>query len=261
MSYQYSPEHFGLLEADDHAPIILPAASRAERTVPRASTAHCTVNSVLGRDEGVRFQSESLLEFRHKLILNSNGNVADMREQVRFRYGWHEEREVVFDLFLVLKDGSRLAGDVKPAVRLLSGRHLGKLQEVAWWVREKNFADEVRLFTEADIDPVELFNAKVFSAVRGSDPKADAAAIAIAATLEGGRSLHDLTAEIGLQARGYKALIRLLASGALRTLGHIRIKPDTVVAKADGAAPRALLQTAREPSIRPGHSDLTPPTH
>ncbi|MDM7970013.1 MAG: hypothetical protein QUV10_10365 [Paracoccaceae bacterium] len=261
MSYQYSPEHFGLLEADHSAPIILPSTSRAERNVPRASAAHCTVNSVLGRDGGTRFQSESLLEFRHKLILDSLGNVADMREQVRFRYGWQDEHEVVFDLFLVLHDGTRLAGDVKPEVRLRSGRHLNNLQEVAWWVRENNFADEVRLFTDADIDPVELFNAHVFHAVGDLDPEADTAAIAIAATLQGGRNLRDLAAEIGMQTRGYKALIRLLASNVLRTFGHVRITPDTVVAMADRAAARALLQTAQERRPVSEHLDrITPNT-
>ncbi len=94
------PHALGLLEPESDAPIILPRASRAERNVQRASTAHCTVNSVLGDVEGTRFQSESMLEYRHKLVLNSFGGVVDMREQVRFRYGQCDEREVVFDLFL-----------------------------------------------------------------------------------------------------------------------------------------------------------------
>ena len=222
-----------MVEADHGEPLTLPAKSRAERDVPRASTAHCTVNSVMGHGDGIRFQSESLLEFRHKLVLNSLGAVVDMREQVRFRYGPLDEYEVVFDLFLHLEDGTRLAGDVKPEVRLQSGRHLKKLQEVAWWVREKDFADEVRLFSDADLDPIELFNAQIFSAVRDPDPEADTAAIAIAASLKGGRSLHDLTLEIGMQARGYHALLRLLRDGTLYPFSHARIGPESIVTTAN----------------------------
>lgn len=231
MSYQYSPAHWGMIEPESDAPIILPRASRAERNVQRASTAHCTVNSVLGDVEGTRFQSESMLEYRHKLVLNSLGSVVDMREQVRFRYGRADEREVVFDLFLVLADGTRIAGDVKPEVRLKSGRHVQKLQELAWWVIAKDFADEVRLFTDADLDPVELFNAQVFLAVRDRDPEADAAALALAESLDGGRSLHDLSLKIGLQARGYRALLRLVRDKVLRPFEHARIKPETIVTR------------------------------
>jgi hypothetical protein len=232
MSYAYSPQQFGLDEPDHDGPIFLPSASRAERNVQRASTAHCTVHSVLGRGDGTRFQSESLLEYRHKLVFNSLGTVVDMQEQVRFRYGRDNELQVVLDLYLTLADGTRIAGDVKPEVRLASGRHLRKMQEVAWWVRERDFADELRLFTEADLDPVELFNARVFSAVREPDPEADAAAEAVVAALEGGRSLLDLTREIGLQARGYRAAIRLLRDGVLRSFGHVRITPEVLVTRA-----------------------------
>lgn len=233
MSYAFSPEKFGLVEPDHDGPIILPGASRAERDVPRASTAHCTVTSVLGRGCGTRFQSESLLEFRHKLVFDSLQNVADMQEQVCFRYGPRNENAVVFDLILTLEDGTRIACDVKPEVRLVSGRHLRKMQEVAWWVRETGFADEVRLFTDADLDPVVLFNAAMFSAVRMPDPEADAAALEVVCRLEGGRPLRDLTAEIGLQARGRNALLRLLRDRVLRTLGHVRITPEVLVARVE----------------------------
>ena len=146
MSYAFSPEKLGLVEPDHDEPIILPGASRAERDVPLASTAHCTVNSVRGRNHGTRSQSESLLEFRHQLVFDTLENVANMQEQVYFYYGLKNENAVVFDLILTLEDGTRIACDVKPEIRLDSGRHLRKMQGVAWWVRETGFADEVRLF-------------------------------------------------------------------------------------------------------------------
>lgn len=246
MSYHYSPAQFGLLEPDYDGPLVLAAASRAERDVPAASTAHCTVNSVLGRGDGIRDQSESLLEFRHKLVLNSLGNVVEMREQVRFRFGLNDEHEVVFDVFFILADGTRIVGDIKPEVRLQSDRHLKKLQEVAWWVCVRDFADEVRLFSDADLDPVELHNAQVFAAVREPDPEADAAAMALAASLEGGRSLRDLSQEIGMQARGYRALLRLMRDQELRAFEHTKIRPEIIVTSAAAPAARA-----------PGEASLT----
>ena len=233
MSYAFSPDKFGLVEPDHDGPIILPGASRAEREVPRASTAHCTVTSVLGRGNGIRVQSESLLEFRHTLVFDTLENVIDMQEQVYFFYGPANANKVVFDLILTLDDGTRIACSMKPEIRLKSGRHIREMQEVAWWVREKGFADEVRLFTEADLDPVELFNAHIFSAVREADPEADAAAMAVVGRLEGARPLRDLTAEIGLQARGRNALLRLLRDRVLRTVGHVRITPEVLVARAE----------------------------
>lgn len=50
------------------------------------------------------------------------------------------------------------------------------MQTVSFWVQERNFADEVRLLTEKDIDPVELHNARILAAFREPDPDADAAA-------------------------------------------------------------------------------------
>lgn len=247
MSYQYSLEHFGLLEAEHDGPINLAASSRAERNVPAASTAHCTVNSVLGDGDGIRYQSESLFEYRHKLVLNSFRNIADMREQARFRYGPRDECEVIFDLFLVLDDGTRIAGDIKPEVRLQSGRHLKVLQEVAWWVDKKDFADEVRLYSDADLDPIDLFNAQVFSAVRDKDPEADAVAMAIAASLDGGQSLRDLTQITGMRARGYRALLRLVRDQALRSFSHTKITPDTIVAKATAEAVRDNAASSMNP--------------
>lgn len=236
MSYPFAPTRFVDVEPDTDAPIILPLASRAERNVPLASTAHCTLQSVLGQDAGTRFQSESLLEYRHKLVLNSRPDIADMREQVRFRYGRLDQREVVFDIMVTKTGGRRIVYSVKPERRLQSGRHIAEMQAVTWWVLERDFADEVCILTEADLDPVELHNAQIYAAVREADPEVDAAARVLVAGLIGERKLRDLTEDLGQGARGYRALLRLLRDRVLRCLDNARITPEAFVAS---AAPRS----------------------
>ncbi len=97
---------------------LLPRASRAERDVAAASTAHCTAHAVLGDGPGRRFQAES-----HLQLLGSMRNVTDLREQVRFAYGPDPDRPSVhiFDIVADLDCAARIAFAVKPTVRLRSG--------------------------------------------------------------------------------------------------------------------------------------------
>jgi hypothetical protein len=50
--------------------------------------------------------------------------------------------------------GRRIVCTIKPERRLASGRFLAEMQTIAWWVRKKAFADDVRLLNDADVDPV-----------------------------------------------------------------------------------------------------------
>lgn len=125
--------------------LALPAASRAERQIAAASKGHCTAHAVLGRGAGQRVQAESSLELSHLFILNADPSIAELREQVRFRYGPDDEREHVFDVLAVRTSGARIAYTIKPEARLRSGRFLTEMRVVAWWVREKRFADDLRL--------------------------------------------------------------------------------------------------------------------
>ncbi len=208
---------------------VLPAPSRAERRIAAASKGHCTAHAVLGDGAGRRFQAESHLELSHLFILNAIPTVVDLREQVRFRYGPADAREHVFDMVATWTSGARIAYTVKPEGRLASGRFLAEMGVVAWWVREKRFADDLRLLTDADVDPVDLHNARVVAAVRDADPEADAAARRATDGLVGGLALRDLTISTGLEARGYRALLRMIRTGGLRPVRKERITPLTLV--------------------------------
>lgn len=214
--------------------VVLPAQSRAERNIPAASSAHCTAHAVLGEGAGVRFQAESWLELCNLYVLNAMPNVVEMQEQVRFYYGWDPENlhQHIFDVVVTLTCRARIAYTAKPEVRLTSGRFLKDMGGIAWWAQELEFADDVRLITETDINQTDLRNAQMFAGVREPNPDADAVALEVARALPpgGGRSLRNLTLETGMQAQGYRALIRLMRRGVLRSLKHEVIGPKTIVA-------------------------------
>lgn len=237
------------------APMALPKPSRAERPVPAASLAHCTTHAVLGGDDGYRIQSESHLEFSHQMILNCFPNVSSIQEQVFFFFGWNPKFPIerIFDMVVTLNCGSRVAVTVKPEIRLVSGEFLKDMGEVAWWVKKLGFADELRLLTDADLDPVSLENAKIFAAVREIDAEADAVAMDVAMSLPlgGGRSLRELVDQTNLAGRGYRALVRLVRRDVLRLAKHEVIKPKSVVMNAtnpgllpDTLAPKRMLLSA-----------------
>ena len=214
---------------------LLPAPSRADRNVANSSTWHCTAYAVLGDGAGVRMQAESHLELSHLFILNADPDIADLREQVRFPYGLPgAERAHVFDAVATRRSGVRIAYTVKPEVRLHSGRFLEEMREVAWWVRETRFAGEVRLLTEADVDPVTLHNAELIAAVREADPEAETVARAAVEALVGAVTLRALTLATGLEARGYRALLRLIRTGALEMARQEAISPLTLVQRTGG---------------------------
>lgn len=212
----------------------LPDPSRAERNIPRASGGHCTANTVIGDDHGIRVQAESWLELRVIHILAAQPEVVDLREQVRFRYGWNPRKlsEHIFDVLVTTLDGRTIAYAIKPAKRARSEKFQVTMREVAWWVRKTGFADEVRQITDADFSQVEQDNAMAMAAVAGVDPEADEVAVRVAADLVGVRSLRELTGETGLGARGYRSLIRLFRKGLLELVSHELIGPDAMVRRA-----------------------------
>lgn len=208
---------------------LLPAPSRADRDIPNASKGHCTGFTLLGGEQGFVVQAESHTELCLMTQAAMRPEVVDLREQVCFLYGRNREFKHYFDFVTILNDGRQLAYTVKPEARLTSGRFLDHMQTVSWWVRRYDFADAVKLLTEGDIDPVSLHNAKIFNALRDPDPAADAAARSVASETRGGVSLHDLSRLIGLEERGYRALLRLLRAGEITLVRHSRISPSTLV--------------------------------
>lgn len=239
----------------DHSDgIYLPEPSRAERDITGASSHHCVAHTVLGDGPGVHTQAESLLELHNLFLLNAMMNVVSLQEQVRFFYGWgpKNQQQHIFDVVVTLDCESRIAIAVKPEMRLVSGNFETEMQEVAWWVYERGFADDVRIMSEADISPVDLRNAKILASVREADPEADAVALEVAQSLPsgGGQSLRDLTLSTGMAARGYRSLIRLIRSGVLRMQQCEVISPKAVVMIANAKDVAVDMQERRGLMVR-----------
>lgn len=219
--------------------IVLPEPSRAERSIANAATGHCTAFAVLGDENGIRVQAESHTELLNLLILNASREVAELREQVLFNYGPGLEDHHYFDALAVHRNGRRIAYTVKPEAHLHRRRKddpkglpfLERMQIITWWVRKQRFADDVRLITEADLDPVLVHNARIIAAVREPDPEADGVAWRQVRHMIGARTLRDLTKSTDMGGRGYRALLRLIRNGRLCIRTDQRISPSVLVTR------------------------------
>ena len=208
---------------------VLPAPSRADRKIQSVSRWHCTAHAVRGDGAGTRMQGESKLEMDHQSLQFAQPDVADVVEQALFKFGWRNEKRHVFDMLVTKASGERVACTVKPTSRLHSKNFLEKMEVVAWWVQEKNFASSVRLLTEADIDQVALHNANINAAVNERDPDAENAVRTVACHLRGAISIKALTEEVGLRERGYRAILQLISKRELQPLRHERTTPQTLI--------------------------------
>ena len=208
---------------------VLPAQSRGDRDISNASTAHCTAFTVLGEHSGTRSQAESYTELCHQKIEGARSDVTDIQEQVLFTFGRQDEKRHLFDMVVTKTSGERIAYTVKPEVRLKSGRHVEEMRTIAWWVQDQGFAKSVRLLTEADIDRATLHNANINTALRDTDPETEERARFVARGLRGAVPLNQLTQQVGLAERGYRALLRLVSAGELAPLHPEKITPETLV--------------------------------
>ncbi|WP_277019707.1 hypothetical protein [Paracoccus hibiscisoli] len=210
-----------------------PKPSRAGRWIGAASKGRFTGQMVIPDGASGRIVvSESKLEILWKIYLLSLPEVETIVEQVEFE--WHDgekSRKKFFDIVIVLKNGKRVACEVKPEIRLQSGRVLAELRMIADQVGGQY--DDVRVLTDRDLDRVAVHNAETFFAMRAPDEDADAAAEAVAAAITGAVTVRGLSERIGLGARGTRAIIRLLARRRLRLCRHERISLGSLVRRVE----------------------------
>lgn len=218
-----------------------PLPSRAERDIAVTSRAAFRVEAVLGDGSGRGaaagaparcFKFESHTEYSWALVLAVRPDVAELREQVGF--DWIDEvgkrRTHFFDLFVVRTDGTRIACAVRPAVRT-GGRFGRQMPQIAAQARGRGFAEDVRLLTDRDLDPDDLHNARLLHEIRIPDLHADPVAARVVSEMSGTSTLAELTDQTGLEAAGFRALLRLVRSANLRPLNAGRITRATTVYK------------------------------
>jgi hypothetical protein len=217
--------------------IVLPEASWANRDVPLSVKGRSTGALVVGSGPGRVLQTDSHLELKVALLLSVRRDVGMLEEQVAFPWldSAGKEHTHFFDFRVTLVTGRRVAITVKAAAVVAKGRFLPTFRPIAQAVTPA-FADEVRLMTDRDIDPVDLANATLFHAYRAPDPEADGSAAAVAEGLVGAARLGELTDATGLGCRGFRALVRRVRHGQLVPLTHERIASASLVRLPEGRA-------------------------
>ena len=208
-----------------------PAPSRADRKIRTVSKGHFTGHLIADDgDHGRVVVVESHLEMLWAVYLLSLPCVATIVEQVAFNWvdTVDKNHQKFFDFVVVLHSGERLACEVKPSVRLVSGQVEAELAQIAAQMTP-DFADGVRLLTEKGLDPISTYNAEMFMGMREDDPDVDVVALLVIRELRGAASMAELTEVIGYGARGFRALVRLIMHQILRIERHERIKPETMV--------------------------------
>ncbi|MFY2822971.1 TnsA endonuclease N-terminal domain-containing protein [Ruegeria sp. MALMAid1280] len=144
---------------------LAPLPSRATRNIPKRSRASSrgAILAHLPSDNHTRvIQYESKLEQRVLWLFLANKDVVDIREQpVPVFYTDHlgRRKSHVFDFWVQLRSGRRLAVAVKPAKHALKRNFARELRHVRRSMR-KTFADDVVLITDQDFQRGEAINAQ-----------------------------------------------------------------------------------------------------
>ena len=210
-----------------------PGPSLATR-IPSRRSRFSSRSSVVGGVEPRRIYCEGGIEEKAVYFFLAHKNVAEVREQPRavtYVDETGKRRRHTFDLLVVLKSGRKIAYQVKPAKYEAKWRPIIKL--IASQMPRK-FADAADLLTEKDLHSDAVHNAMLIHAVRRDPPgEPDARMREIVAGLNGSARIGDLVAHSGLEGRGFRAIVRLIANGELHMCGRGRIGYATLVSRSD----------------------------
>lgn len=213
--------------------IRLPEPSRGNRKTQVGSTQHFTGGIVFGEGHGVRHGLESHLEANCAMVLAYRPNTKEIIEQVRFE--WFDEfgefHNHFIDFVVVRQDRTVTGYPVRPMNRV-SQKYLIELARIKAQAISQGVLDDFRLLTEEDVCPVELFNARLFHSVRRPDCFGDPVAQNVLRSMKGVVCMGDLVEQTRMEGMGFRALVRLIRSGHLKTLGYERISHDAMVFKA-----------------------------
>lgn len=210
--------------------ITMPERVQTARKTAVGAREHQTGQVTMDPDEGYTVGYDSNTEMKCMLVLLARPDVAGIESQVLFQ--WLEADGEIgkhfFDFRALMADGKRVAIMVKSEYRRRRAKVQNELAEVAARV-PRSFADAVVVMTERDIDPVEYFNAEMMHEMRRPDPDADAAARRLLGEIVGSVRVQDLVEAIGLGARGFRAVVRLLRSHELELTLNVRITHEAHV--------------------------------
>ncbi|MCE0505027.1 hypothetical protein LR948_06670 [Roseivivax sp. GX 12232] len=210
--------------------VTMPERVEAARKTAVGAREHATGQVTMDPDEGYTVGLDSNTEMKWMLVLLARPNVAGLESQVLFEWLQPDGKvgKHFFDFRVVMNDGMRVAIMVKSEDRRNQPKVQNELADVATRV-PRGFADRVLVVTERDLDPVEYFNAEMMHEMRRPDLDADAAARRLLFEIVGAVRVQDLVDAIGLGARGFRAVVRLLRSHELELTLNVRITHEAYV--------------------------------
>jgi hypothetical protein len=176
---------------------------------------------------------ESNVERRVLLVLLARPDVVEVREQVEpvsYTDADGIPRKHWFDFLVRRSDGTRILVAVKHSGWCL--RHPEFEPELALIARQapKGLADRVVMMTDREATRDQVHDAALIHSVRADRrPEDDRALHVLAASLIGTTTIGALVAASGLEGRGFRAVVRLIAQGVLRRPHSGRIAYGTEV--------------------------------
>jgi hypothetical protein len=184
--------------------IRLPEPSAGDRATQVGSSHHFTGQIVLGDGPGRVVGLESHLEMKAALILAARSSTDALFEQIAFEWRDAEAASRIHYIDLVVRrsDGRWIGYAVRPRGRVTPA-YLAELARIKAQAIGAGFLSDLRLFSEDDVDPVALFNAKLLHAVRVPDPDPDAAVRTVAARITGVTTVGALVDETALAAPAF----------------------------------------------------------
>ena len=210
--------------------ITMPVRLQTARKIAKGRREHFTGQFTFGSDESQTMDIESNTELRVAFVILARPGVVDLENQVPFAWVKPNGAQAThyFDFRALFADGRRRAIIVKSEYRRRQPQVQTELAHIAAQVTPE-FADEVVVMTDRDIDPVEYFNAEMMHEMRRPDPEADAAARRLKGEIVASAQIQDLVETIGLGARGFRAVVRLLRSHELELVDNTRIDHEVYV--------------------------------
>lgn len=218
-------------------PLVLPSLS--PRNLSGASKHHLTGFFVIGDGLGMGMGldrvvgAQSHFEFNFGHCLATHPDTLDLHEQVQFE--WRNTdgnlHNHFFDFVVVRTDRQRIAYTVKPLF-WNRGRFADDIPHIAQQARASGEFSDVRLLSDADLDHVSLFNAKLLHACRAVVPDHDATSMIVVRNMDGIATMRTLVEQTGLKGDGFRAMVRLIRSRHLRLRNHEHISYDAQLFKA-----------------------------
>jgi hypothetical protein len=146
---------------------------------------------------------------------------------------WHTH---TFDYLVVFDDDFKRAVSVKPLV-FVESSNIRRIHQLLAAQMSPATANQINLVTEQNLGRDDCFNGElIFSLLRDPHPDDDAVVERLVKGLIGTITIGELADASGLKGYGFRAAVRLIASGRLQMVEKARITHDAVVRRPDRKA-------------------------